>query len=65
MIKQIIWTYKLVNFLIGLRGLRGIKSKNGVFSIEIVIFLMESLLEWLYKLFGPRSELIPWLDYGD
>ena len=45
MIKQIIWTYKLVNFLIGLRGLRGIKSKNGVSSIESVIFLMESLLE--------------------
>ena len=38
MIEQIIWTYKLVNFLIGLRGLRGIKSKNGVSSIESVIF---------------------------
>ena len=47
MIKQNIWTYNLVNFLIGLRGLglRGIKSKNGVSSIESVIFLMESLLE--------------------
>ena len=56
--RQINQSYFEFFTLIGLRGLRGIKSKNGVSSIESVIFFMESLLEWLYKLFGPKSELI-------
>ena len=32
------WNEKWVNPLIGLRGLRGINSKNGVSAIESVIF---------------------------
>ena len=57
--RQINQSYFEFFTLIGLRGLRGIKSKNGVSSIESVIFFMESLLEWLNKLFEPRSKSIP------
>ena len=44
------WTEKWVNPLIGLRGLRGINSKNGVPTIESVVFIIESLWEWIGEL---------------
>jgi hypothetical protein len=43
--RQIHLSYFEFFILIGLSGFKGIKSKNGVSSIESVIFLMESLLE--------------------
>ena len=38
MIRETLWTFNWVNPLIGLRGLRGINSKNGVPTIESVVF---------------------------
>ena len=38
LIKRIIWSYFEIFILIGLWELRGINSKNGVSSIESVIF---------------------------
>ena len=49
MIKQIIWTYKLVNFLIRLRGLRGIKSKNGVSSIDRKCHIFDGIIIGMIK----------------
>ena len=53
------WNEKWVNPLIGLRGLKGINSKNGVSAIESVIFIMESLWECTGELNEPKRELIP------
>ena len=45
--------------LIGLRGLRGIKSKNDVSTIESVIFYYGIIIRMIGKPIELRSELIP------
>ena len=50
---------KWVNPLIGLRGLRGINSKNGVSAIERLYFIMESLWECIGEFIEMKSRLIP------
>ena len=59
MIRETLWTYKWVNPLIGLRGLRGITSKNRVPSILSVIFYYGIIIwmiretHWIYKWVNP------------
>lgn len=59
LIRRIIWSYFEVFIQIGLCGLRGINSKNGVSSIESVIFhhgiIMGMIREtlWTYKWVNP------------
>ena len=52
-------TQKLVNLLIGLRGLRGIISKMVYLQLKVSHFIMESLWEWIGELNALKSELIP------
>ena len=57
MIRETLWTYKWFN-PIGLRGLRGINSKNGVSSIVSVIFyygILMGILKWVNLLIGLRG----------
>ena len=61
MIRETLWAYKWVNPLIGLRGLRGINSKNGVSFIISVIFHYGNIIvinKWPIEAW---SELIPYV----